>query len=414
MAQDGERLPPGIYRHGDGYRGKVYVGKDPKTGHSLYARTRTYATVKEALRERSRLLHQVETRTWAPPAHETVGAYLRRWIDEHRHALRGTTWKSYERNVRIHIAPAFDHVRLDRLTAAHLNRFYAEKLRSGRLDHWGKPTGEPLDAATVHYFHRILHKALEDAVKEGVLPHNPASRATPPKVERKEMRALEPEEAVKFLEANRTSRLYPFWLTAILTGLRLGELLGLKWGDVDLEAGTLRVERQLIRSSPTPQFGPPKSDHSRRTQAIPSVLVEALKALRVEQELERAFYGADYSDYGLVFCQPNGRPYHADTITRWHLKRSLKKAGLPPMRTHDLRHTFAKLSIGADIDPKELQRRLGHSSIQVTFDIYGHVLKSRDREAAERLQALLFEKPDVGRGQSAASPDERHGRPGSP
>jgi integrase len=172
-------------------------------------------------------------------------------------------------------------------------------------------------------------------------------------------------------------------------GLRLGELLGLRWQDIDLVNETLRVVQQLEKPGLHPVFGPPKSESSRRAVTMPSTVVAELRRWKVKQNEERLSFGRDYVNRHLVFTQPNGHPISPGSLHRWSFKPLLKKAGLPDMRFHDLRHSAATLLLAIGEHPKVVQERLGHSSITLTMDTYSHVVPSLQREAAAKLDALL-------------------------
>jgi integrase len=205
---------------------------------------------------------------------------------------------------------------------------------------------------------------------------------------------LDEEQVRLFLaEAKRSSRFYPLYLTAILTGLRRSELMGLRWSDVDLARATLSIRQVFLRVGRQQVFGQPKSATSRRTIALPPVVVDELRKLRAEQEERRRLLGDLYHDHGLVFCQPNGKPLHAADIVRGDFRRVLARAGLPRIRFHDLRHSHATLLLSQGVHPKVVQERLGHATPGFTLAVYSHVLPGLQERASQALQERLFGSP---------------------
>jgi integrase len=311
---------------------------------------------------------------------QTVGEYMTRWLsDSAKHSVKATTHRAYESQIRNHIVPALGKVKLSRLTPAHLQALYAAKLREGM-----KP-------ASVRQIHAILHKALEQAVRFNLIPTNPAIKVDPPKVRHEEITPLSAEQANKLLDVtrNESDRFEALYALALTTGLRIGELLGLKWSNMDLDARRLRVSRQLQRSSQEGLiFTEPKAA-SRRTVDLPARTVEALKRHR-KRQLEVAFKaGGAYQDSDLVFAGYLGGPIGPEKVTQRAFKPLLKRAGLPEIRFHDLRHTFATLLLACGVHPTYVQRALGHASVKMTLDRYSHWMLSMGRATAEAIDAAL-------------------------
>jgi integrase len=310
---------------------------------------------------------------------QTVGKYITRWLsDSAKHAVKATSFRAYESRIRNHIVPALGKVKLSRLTPAHLQALYAAKLREGM-----KP-------ASVRQIHAILHKALEQAVRFNLIPTNPASKVDPPKVRQEEITPLSAEQASKLLDVTRNERdrFEALYMLALTTGLRIGELLGLKWSDLDLDARRVRVSRQLQRSQDGLIFTDPKAA-SRRTVDLPASTVEALKRHRKRQVEETLKAGGAYQDNDLVFAGDLGGPIGPEKVTQRAFKPLLKRAGLPEMRFHDLRHTFATLLLARGVHPTYVQRALGHASVKMTLDRYSHWMPSMGRATAEAIDAAL-------------------------
>ena len=307
-----------------------------------------------------------------------VGEYLERWlVDSVLDTVRPTTYERYEQIVRIHVRPALGSVKLKNLTPVHVRGLYREKLEAG------------LSARTVQYIHVTLHKALKQAVQDGLIPRNATEAVKAPQVRREEMRPLSAEQVKVLLEVARGDRLEALYVLAIHTGLRQGELLGLKWEDVDLESGTLRVRRTLVTAKGGPVLTAPKTKGSRRSVKLTQGAVEALRShLKHQlQEIDRA--GSLWRENGLMFASESGEPLDRRYLTSCRYKALLKRAELPMIRFHDLRHTCATLLLSKNVNPKIVSEMLGHASIAITLDTYSHVLPNmRDQAAAAMEDAL--------------------------
>ncbi len=358
----------------------IDLGTDPLTGK----RQQRWHTVKggkrDAQRHLAKLVNDLAEGRYVDPVKLTVADYLQRWLQDYaRVAVRPTTFQSYGEIIRKHIIPVLGGLPLNKLQPVHVQHFYADKLAGG------------LSARTVRYIHAILHRALEQAVKWLLLPRNVADAVDPPKAQHKEMRPLDVAEVGRLLDAAAGDRLYALYLLAITTGMRQGELLGLQWPDVDLDAGTIMIRRTLQRTKEGGRvFQEPKTAKSRRLIQLSPQVVEALREHRARQEQERRFWGDRYQDHGLVFSQPAGQPIDKGNLLRRHFKPLLAQAGLPPIRFHDLRHTYATLALQAGLHPKVVQENLGHSTISMTLDTYSHVAPVLQRDAAQVVTNLIL------------------------
>jgi integrase len=283
--------------------------------------------------------------------------------------------------IRRHISPALGRVKLERLTAAHVQSLYASKLRDG------------LKPSSVRYIHAVLHRALEQAVRFHLIPFNPASRVDPPKVRQDEITPLDAEQARSLLDAAKGDPLEALYVVSLTCGLRIGEALGLRWTDIDLDAGTLRVSRQLQRKRRMDGkpgklvFSEPKNA-SRRTVDLPQRALESLRTHR-KRQLEERVGATHYEDSGLVFATGIGTPFDAQNVVNRHFKPLLKRAGLPSIRWHDLRHTYATLLLSRGTHPTYVQKSLGHASVQLTLDRYSHWMPSMGRNTAEGIDEAL-------------------------
>jgi len=308
---------------------------------------------------------------------QTVSQFLNRWLtDKVKPSTRESTVRGYESKIRMHFVPALGNVTLTKLTPQRLQSFLNEKLNSG------------LSPRTVHHLRAILRAALVDAVKWGLVARNVADLVDPPRVPHEEVRALAPAEAQALLVAVKGDRLEALYSVALALGLRQGEALGLRWEDIDFDAGTLRVRRSLQRISGAFQFVEPKTARSHRTLALPNVAAIALREHRTRQLKERLAAGPMWEDHCLVFARVNGSPLYGSNVTR-EFQRMLERAGLRRMRFHDMRHACASLLIAQGVHPRIVMETLGHSQIGITMNLYGHVLPEVQRQAATQMDVVL-------------------------
>ena len=310
----------------------------------------------------------------------TLGEYLlERWLPSRKPALRPSTYDSYLTNIRLHIVPALGHIRLQQLTVDHLDRFYASQLSDGNRR--GARAG--LSPKTVRHLHTILHRALRDAVRKNLVVRNVADAADPPKLRRPSegIRTWTASQLREFLDATSDHPLGVVFLIAATTGMRRGEVLGLRWTDVDLDAARIAVRQTVLAVRYQVIVGSPKTARGNRSIAIDQITVEALRRLRSAHEV-------DALD-ALVFGRPDGRPHHPDYVSQT-FERTVARLGLPRIRLHDLRHTHATLGLAAGIPTKVMSDRLGHATTAFTQDVYMHAIPPLEADAAERIAAMIF------------------------
>ena len=307
----------------------------------------------------------------------TVGRYLERWLtDSVRDTVKATTYESYERLIRLHLVPTLGRLKLKNLTTTHVRGLYREKLDNG------------LSPTSVQRVHALLHKALKQAVHDGLVPRNITETVKAPRQSRKEISTLTREQARHFLNTAKGDRLAALYLLAIHTGLRQGELLGLKWNDVDLDRGTLQVRRILSAAKEGPTFTTPKSNKGRSVR-LTTQAVQALRDHRTRQAEEKLKHDGSWQDQSLVFTTLVGTPLNRHNVFSRSFKPLLRDAGLPAIPFHGLRHSFATLMLAGGEHPKVVQEMMGHSGIRVTMDFYSHVLPDMQREAVDRLGVML-------------------------
>lgn len=328
--------------------------------------------------------------TYVPGHSLTVGEYLAAWLDAlpTDGSVRPSSRESYELAVR-RMVPLIGEYRLQELTASQLKTAYGQLRESGRARGVGG-----LSAKTVHNTHLVMHRALGDAVDDRLLARSPAEKSrngraliTAPGQD--EMHTWSGDELHTFLQAAAEHRLAPLWRLAAMTGMRRGELAGLKWRDLNLEAATVTVVRQLLKIGGHPTLVPhPKSDAGRRTLDLDPATVEVLRHHRASQARERLAWGPAYQSNDLVFCREDGTPLHPDTISK-AFARVARDAGVPIIRLHDVRHTHATLMLAAGTPPHVVSRRLGHASPAFTLARYAHVLPGQQAMAVATVAAMV-------------------------
>lgn len=346
---------------------------------SFYGGTKREALAKLDL-ARADLLHGLPVRS---DERLTAGAYFPDYLAAHRLEIRAQSVDTYDSLVRTHVIPRLGRVQLTKLTPGTLERFYADLMR---------PTSEGgggLAASSVGVVHAIMRSGLDRAARHGLVARNVADLVSAPRAPRREIRPLTREQARRLLDAAQGDRLECLLALALHTGMRHGELLALRWEDLDLELAQLRVRRTLARVRGRGLiFNEPKTHASRRRIALASPAISALRAQRTRQLEERLVAGAAWTDGDLVFASPVGTVLEPGAVRRV-LRRLLRRAGLPAIRFHDLRHTCATLLLQANVNPKVVSERLGHSSVAMTLDVYSHVLPGMQEDAAEVIAAAL-------------------------
>lgn len=338
---------------------------------ALYGKTRKEVAdkLKKALADQQDGLPLVGER-------QTVAQYLTRWLeDSARPTLRPCTFLRYEQLIRLHAVPYIGKVALARLTPQQLASLYSERLKAGQ------------SPRSVEFLHAVLHRALKQALKWGLIARNPADAVDAPRPERKDIQPLTQEQVAVFLEAIKGDPLEALYVLAITSGMRIGELLGLQW--VDIEGNRLAVRHTLQRINKEWKLVEPKTDRSRRSIALTALAVDALRKHRIKQNEQRLSVGPAWQNWNLVFCNAMGAPLSSSNLLQDQFYPLLARAGLPKVRLHDLRHTAATLLLTQGVHPKKVQDLLGHSTIGMTMDTYSHVLPNLQDEVAATMDALL-------------------------
>jgi integrase len=347
-----------------------------------------FATRKLAQAALTIVLSSLESGVYAERKDVTLGEFLlEEWLPVTQNTIRSTTHASYSTHVKKHILPTLGRVRLQKLAPVMINALYAQLLKDGKVCGSGG-----LSANSVRRVHATLHRALNDAVRWDRLSRNPCDAADPPRQQRTEdekAQAWTNLELRKFLEAVKSDRLYPLWLTLSMTGLRRGEALALRWIDVDLERARLSVRRSLVPINGTVEVHEPKTNRGRRLVALDPFTISVLRTWSRRQKEERLEWGPAWTDSGLVFTRADGKLIHPERVSKAFRAR-VKKTGLPQIHLHDLRHTHATLALEAGIHPKVVSDRLGHSTVAITLDIYSHAIPALSEQAAATVAALVM------------------------
>jgi integrase len=367
-------------RRGRG-EGSIFQRKDGRYAASMsiegHGRKRKYFYGKTRAEVREKLHKaQLEQRQGilATGPKQTVKDFLNYWLEVHKTKIKVSTYSLYRRHLDLHILPSLGHIQLQRLTADQVQLFYSEKQIEG------------LQSNTVRAFHVILSAALRDAVRWKRLPVNICTTVTPPRLTTHEIQPLSKEQARKLLEVAKESRLHCLLTLALATGMRLGELLALRWEDIDLKKGILHVRHTadyiygygLTESEP-------KTASSRRNIILPQFVVEELELHNRYQKQAQEKAGSAWEERGLVFPNNYGRHFNRSSLQTL-FKKVIRAAGLPDIRFHDLRHSAATILLSMGVPAKVVQEILGHSHISITLGIYAHVLPGMHKEAMKKMQ----------------------------
>lgn len=363
-------------------RGRGLNGKRQQKWYGGF-RTRRQAEV-----ARTKIVGDIHSGTYLEPSRLTLSEWVaEKWLPTMQTQVKPSTFESYQRNISQHVLGRLGSLLMREIGPTQLNSLYADLLRDGRMN---GPGG--LSPKTVRYIHTIIHKALADAVDAGFLATNVAERAKPPKPRATgptELRFWTPEQLGVFLRFVAGHRLQAAWHLSAMTGMRRGEVLGLRWQDVDLSVARVHVRQALVSVAYELIISTPKNHRARVIDLDPGT-VEQLRLHRKHQLAEKQEWGDDYQDSDLVFCKENGEMLHPQTYTQ-AFERLTTKTELPKIRLHDLRHTHATIALSAGVHPKIIAERLGHQSPAFTMKQYAHVIPGMQAEAAALIAALVSE-----------------------
>ncbi len=378
-----------VTKKGDRWYAVIYEGLDPVTGKERRTWHPAGTNRRDAERLAARLAAKFNGRNDEGRS-LSFGAYLTtRWLPGKKLGLARSTWDGYRRKIERHILPTLGKVPIRRLRPHHLEALYDRKLHPADGQ-------KPLAPKTVLEIHLIIRGALNDAVRRGIVTRNVAVIAHAPKlraIPKVEQQAWTAQQLQGFLRAAAGHRLFPaLWLLST-TGLRRSELLGLQWQDVDFDAATLSVNRGLVSVGYETHISRGKTSNSRRAIDLDATTVEVLAAWRAWQQTEQAVVGVEPTRW--VFTDADGKPIHPHSISQT-FARIVKRAGVPRIRLHDLRHTHGTLLIKAGIPVKVVSERLGHANPAFTIDTYQHVLPGMQAEAARMFESLIAPAASTG------------------
>lgn len=388
------KMKDGLVKRGETWSYVVRV-RDAKTGKMKSRWIGGFKTQTEARRARNDARAAADKGTAVAVTKITVREYLEEWLEGYASQVKPTTHVSYKLHVDKYIVPRIGAERLQQLTPGMVAQLYTVLQKQGghdrrKLKEGEKPKVVPLTATTVRRVRATLHKALAMAVEQRLIPYNPADAVRPPKVEHDsddagEMKVWTRKELDTFLASCATDRLFPMWRLAAWTGMRRGEVCGLAWRDVDLDAGTITVQRARVTVTRADvRESKPKTATGRRQVDLDNETLAALRAWRDRQKAEREEWPGAWPAHGLVFTLEDGSALHPDYLSRGFHSLS-KKAKTPEIRLHDLRHTHASLLIADGVPVKVVSERLGHSTPAFTMTVYQHVLPGMQREAVQRV-----------------------------
>lgn len=357
----------------------ISLGTDPDTGKRRQITRSGFKTKKEAEKACAEMITKYENGDLTISKKQTLASYLQFWLENYaKGKLRPSTFANHEIAVNSRIIPQLGNIELDKLTPIHVTKYLAEIQKEG------------LSADYIKYLHAVLKKALNQAVKWQLIPKNIMENVDPPRLEQKEIVTWTPEQANEFLSFAKEDKYYIAFVLAIYTGMRRGEILGLRWKDIDFEQAKISVQQTLYRPSNSGIiFQEPKTKSAKRRIAIPQFVIQELKSHKARQNEFRFQYGPDgYQDHDLVVCYDDGRPQDPRNLLR-HYERIIKRSGLPYIRFHDLRHTHATMLLQLGEHPKVVSERLGHSRVGITMDVYSHVMPDMQKDAADNFEKMM-------------------------
>ncbi|TPG74361.1 site-specific integrase [Brevibacillus laterosporus] len=359
----------------------ISLGVDSETGKRKQITKSGFKTKKEAEIACAEMITKYENGELTISKKQTLGTYLEFWLENYaKNKLRSSTYGNHEIAVNSRIKPVLGAIDLDKLTPINVTKYLSELQK------------ENLSADYIKYLHSVLKKALNQAVKWQLISKNIMDNVDPPRLEQKEIITWSPEQANEFLAFAMKDKYYVAFVLAIYTGMRRGEILGLRWKDVDFEKAKISIQQTLYR--PANQgiiFQEPKTKSAKRRISIPDFVIQELKAHKARQNKNKLQYGEGYQDFDLIVSYDDGRPQDPRNLLR-HYERLIKGCGLPSIRFHDLRHTHATMLLQLGEHPKVVSERLGHSRVGITMDVYSHVMPDMQKDAADNFEKMMKQK----------------------
>lgn len=377
----GEKMRGHIKKRGNKYSFIVDIGRDPVTKKRRQKRVSGFTSQKKAREAMTEMITELNKGVYVEPTSDSFEKYINSWLDHKEKRVTYGTYSHYKSYAVNHIIPAIGHIKVQDLRPMHLQDFYDALIGQGQLS-----------KRSIHHIHRIIANCLNMAVKMGEMQTNIATVVEPVRVPKTEQKYWDVDDAEVFIEAARGHIHFIAFYLAIFTGMRQGEILGLKWDSVDFDSKTIYVQRSIKRVDGGGKLDELKSVSSYRSISISNRLIHELKEHRTKQNKHRLMIGKDYDNQGFVVATKTGTFVLSSNISRaFRLIRD--KLDIKQIRFHDLRHTHASLLFKQKEHPKVVQERLGHSSIEITMDTYSHMMPNMQEAAAQKLDELFDKKP---------------------
>lgn len=368
-----------VQKKGNKWYAVLYTGKDELTGKWNRKWFSGFKTKKEAEKFLAEKVSEVAQGRYTEPSKESFGEYLETWLEDKKLQVRPSTWKTYDWLARCYVFPQLGKMEISKIKPAALQKFY----------HQLQNRDEPLSARTVIQVHLLIKASLDRAVKWGMIPNNPTGAVDPPRYRKKEMEIWTEDEVRKFLEAAESHRLFGAFHLAVSTGMRMGEILGLRWSDIDFTKRSLSISQALAIGEKGYVLQEPKTKSGKRSIALSQSSLIVLEKHKRKQAAEKLRAGSMYRDHGLVFASTVGTPINSRNFARVYYTLR-KKADVTPINFHSIRHTHASLMLKQGVHPKVVSERLGHSNISITLDTYSHVIPGLQQAAIDHFDDVLF------------------------
>ena len=368
------------------WEARYTVGYDPGTGKQIQ-KSITGKTQGEVAKKLKEMTAALDAGTYIAPNKTTVSQRMDTWQAEYLGAVKSSTISSYEATIKNHIKPCLGSIKLESLTTQDIQEFYNAR-------HKGDETRKPLASKTIKNIHGVLHKALQQAMLNGLIRNNPADPCVLPRRPKQKVKPLNEEQITKLIKTLKGHKYENLILTTLFTGLREGEVCGLQWDCVNLETGTILVDKQLqsfrksVRGNRDNYALVPTKNGKERYLTIAPFVVELLKKEKAKQDANREYYEDLYEESGLVFTDESGHRITPQAAYR-AFKLMVTELGMPQARFHDLRHSYAVASLRSGDDVKTVQENLGHATAAFTLDTYGHVTEQMKTESANRMEAFI-------------------------
>ncbi|MDR4171175.1 site-specific integrase [Bacillus nitratireducens] len=364
-----------IIKRGSKYSFVLDIGPHPETGERRQRWFSGYKTKKEAQTDLAKKITELNEGTFVDPSKITLKEYLIEWLEIKKMSVEKSSLSRYQSSINTHIIPSIGMVPLHKLNVMHIQKCYQSGLNSGIANN------------TILFQHRVLRAALNLAVKQNIISRNPATLAVIPKTEKSSIQTWTEAEVKQFLLHSQESRYHIGYLLAITTGMRLGEVLGLRWQDVDFNNHTVTINQTLGHDNKIKTSA--KNNSSKRTIPIPLEVIEELKRRKLQINKDKLRIGPAYHDLDLITCNNLGKVTTRSTFTS-HFNKVIENAGIKKIKFHDTRHTHATLLLKQGVHPKVVSERLGHSDISLTLRIYSHVLPNMQEDAVKAFAKNIF------------------------